>query len=241
MLTYKFDYLTKEFLYSQEAFLDPLESLRLGKEVYLLPPDSTFTKPLKQKDGYAVVWDGTVWGYVPDHRRKRDEHGFIEGSGTPYWLSRDTWETPARYMTELGDLPDGALLKQPEKPFSEYQQEKFAELAAKTSEAEKGAYLTSSVGGIVIDANERANTDIEGLIKLLKAAPEGTTAEFCCYDNSSYIVSLADLEIMQLEVIMNGQGIYKQKWAYRDAIKAATTKEELDAIKIVYVYSDFSK
>jgi hypothetical protein len=54
-------------------------------------------------------------------------------------------------------------------------------------------------------------------------------------------VTLADLEIMQLEVIMNGQGIYKQKWAFRDAINAATTKEELDAIEIVYVYSDFSK
>lgn len=116
MFAYTYTHDTHEYLCQVEAQRDPLESAIRGDTVWLLPADATFVPPLEQKDGHAVVWDGTSWGYVPDHRRKRDGHGFIEGSGTAYWLDGDTWETPARYMTELGELPEGALLVKPEKP-----------------------------------------------------------------------------------------------------------------------------
>ena len=55
MQTYKFDQETKEYLFAEEAYLDPLETEQQGKEVYLLPADSTFTAPLDAKEGYAVV------------------------------------------------------------------------------------------------------------------------------------------------------------------------------------------
>ena len=117
MKTYKFDRETKEFLYAEEAFLDPLETEQQGQPVYLLPADSTFTAPLESKDGYAVVWNGEAWESIEDHRPARDKGGVImEGSGTPYWLPGDTYESPARSMTELGPLPKGAMLMKPEKP-----------------------------------------------------------------------------------------------------------------------------
>ena len=64
-----------------------------------------------------MCWNGTAWEYIEDHRQKRDMGGVVvEGSGTPYWMPGDTWAAPARYMSELGKLPEGAMLTKPEKP-----------------------------------------------------------------------------------------------------------------------------
>lgn len=64
-----------------------------------------------------VAADGErgVWYYIQDHRQHMNEKGSKEG-GTPYWLPEDTWQSPARYLEDLGPLPAGALLTQPEKP-----------------------------------------------------------------------------------------------------------------------------
>lgn len=126
MQTYKYHPETKEYLYAEQAFLDPLETKTQGKNVYLLPADATFTAPPDSKLGYAACWNGKKWVYKEDHRQKRDSGGvIIEGSGTPYWLSGDTWETPARYMTDLGPLPSGAVTVRPEKPSSLVERERI--------------------------------------------------------------------------------------------------------------------
>lgn len=136
MRTYKYDPETKEYLFSEEAFLDPMETEQKGKEIYLIPADSTFTAPLDYKEGYAVCWNGTSWEYIEDHRQKRDVGGVpIEGTGTAYWLPEDTWRSPSRYMKELGPLPEGALLERPEKPFSQLKIEKLNEINATYQQA----------------------------------------------------------------------------------------------------------
>ena len=136
MQTYKYHSETKEYLYAEEAFLDPLESEQQGRDVYLLPADSTFTVPLEAKDGYAVCWNGTTWEYVEDHRQKRDMGGVpIEGTGTAYWLPGDTWETEPREMKDLGPLPDGATLDRPEKSLEELKADKVSQIDAETSAA----------------------------------------------------------------------------------------------------------
>jgi biopolymer transport protein ExbD len=155
MQTYKYNAETKEYLYTEEAFLDPLETEAADKPVYLLPADSTFTEPLEAKNGYAVVWNGATWEYAEDHRQKRDGGGVvIEGTGTPYWLKGDTWESPARYMTELGPLPDGALLERPEKPADVVAEEEMQ--TAKAERAAAVAAITVEVDGMTFDGDEVA-------------------------------------------------------------------------------------
>ena len=70
MLVYVYDEETKEFSYYEEAFLDPLESELKQENVYILPANATFEKPLNKVDGKAVVFDGLTWTLIDDNRGK---------------------------------------------------------------------------------------------------------------------------------------------------------------------------
>jgi hypothetical protein len=185
MQTYKFNTETKEYLYAEEAFLDPLESQAQGKPVYLLPADSTFTEPLTAKKGYAVCWNGAAWEYIEDHRQKQDRHGeHPTGQGTPYWMPGDTWQTPARYMMELGKLPEGAMLKTPEKPAEVVAEEELAKLKAERAAAV--AALTVEVDGMIFDGDETAQERMARTVTAATAtgASMDATTTWVLHDNT---------------------------------------------------------
>lgn len=89
---------------------------------------ATQDAPPTATSGQVARWTGTAWELVEDHRQQTDEQGMLYG-GTPYWLpvSGDTWQSPPRYMQELGPLPEGATTTQPAKP-APTQEELFAAL-----------------------------------------------------------------------------------------------------------------
>ena len=121
-----------------------------------------------------------------------------------------------------------------EPSFEELKAMKLEALSEAQLDAEASAHIQSSVG-FEIDANDRANRDISGLLVTTK---ETDTVNFCDYHNQLHPVTLAELKVMQAEIIQNAQSIYAQKWAYRDAINVAKTTEELDAIEIKFRYLD---
>lgn len=194
MQTYKYNADTKEYLYAEDAFLDPLETEKAGKPVYLLPADSTFTEPLEANEGYAVVWNGSAWEYIEDHRQTRDKGGvLVEGSGTPYWMPGDTWQTPAHYMTELGPLPKGAMLESPKKPDDVLEAEALEQ--AKTERAAAVDALTVEVDGMVFDGDEKAQ---ERMARTVTAATStgasmDDTTVWVLHDNTVATVTIRQL------------------------------------------------
>jgi hypothetical protein len=113
MLTYKFHTKTREFLYAEKAFLDPLETKAQGKKVYLLPADSTFSEPLALKENAACVWNGKAWELVEDYR------------GKVAWKSYDE----SIVIKDLGPIPSGYSLVRPEKVLTDEEQKKIYENA----------------------------------------------------------------------------------------------------------------
>ena len=107
MLIYKYDPVTKEYKGSKEAQKRP------NGQFITNVLNGTIISPPSISEKQQVVWNGEDWDIVEDHRRKSDSDGIVENSGTPYWFSDDAYDSPARYMTELGPLPDGALLEPP--------------------------------------------------------------------------------------------------------------------------------
>lgn len=65
MNVYRYDPITKIFIRQEPAMLDPLESEKQGRSIYLLPANCTFTEPPQEREGYNVVYNAAEnkWQY----------------------------------------------------------------------------------------------------------------------------------------------------------------------------------
>lgn len=92
MKIYNYHKETGEYLSESTADESPLEP-----GVFLIPADSTPEEVIKEKPGFARIFNNGAWEYAIDKR------------GTKYWLADGTKEE----MHELGELPVDALLEKP--------------------------------------------------------------------------------------------------------------------------------
>ncbi len=113
---YNYDPITKELtgttpaqVVRYEAPDGTIKEKELTQKVF-----STTIAPPETKDGYTCRWTGTEWEQVEDHRQQYDSTG-VKAGGTQYWLPGDSNTSVPRYMTELGPLPEDALLEAPDK------------------------------------------------------------------------------------------------------------------------------
>lgn len=135
MNVYKYDEKTKEYISTETALLDPLETKKQQKNVYLLPENATFTEPPEAQEGFARVWNGEVWEQVEDNR------------GVEYWLPEDKYGAPAREMKELGALPEGAILTPPEQTQAKKNQEQANAAKAELRSLAETAMMATLAGG----------------------------------------------------------------------------------------------
>lgn len=63
MKAYKYDKESKIYVGEVNCQKDPIASQKAGEDIWLLPANSTFDKPLDPKDGFNVVWNGGTWEY----------------------------------------------------------------------------------------------------------------------------------------------------------------------------------
>ena len=103
---------------------------------------------------------------------------------------------------------------------------------------EREATLTSSLG-FVVDSNERANTDIAGLL-IANEDSQSAPIIFRDADNTFHTLTYEQLKVLQKEIIENGSYAYTQKWEYDAQVESATSKEELESIKVIFLGKDFS-
>jgi hypothetical protein len=118
MILYKYKNDTKELLGYLEAYLDELETIAQGKEVYVMPPNTTTIEPFKPREGYTVVFKEDKWEEIEDNRglkvyNKKGEELVIE---------------------ELGAIPTGYSMEKP-LTLKESKDEKLKELKSKYNEA----------------------------------------------------------------------------------------------------------
>lgn len=126
------------------------------------------------------------------------------------------------------------IVAEPEPTLDEVKVRKLDELNAAHEAAEAGAHVVSSLG-FTIDANDRANRDIEGILKTIG---DGTVM-FCDYENEFHELNRAQCETLQIEIIQNAQALYAQKWAYRAQVEGAESVDELNAIEFTFSHLSF--
>ena len=91
----------------------------------------------------------------------------------------------------------------------------------------KQATLVSSLG-FKADADERAMIDVSGLVAL--EAP----AVFMDANNAPHELTADQIKILHKEIIQSGNKAYETKWALRNAISAAESKDALEAIELKF-------
>ena len=225
MIFYIYDEKTKEYTGTQNAFIDPLETKKQCKNVYLVPANATDKKPLETKENQAVIFNGSDWEIIADYR------------GKTYYIGTEQHE-----MKELGDLPKGATFEpvEPEKTLSELKSEKLSELTTLCHNFDDNLvnndmYVISSLG-FKVNADIRSQNNLKGLI-----AVNADTVNFVDYNNKIHKLKSSDLNTLLIECSKNGENLYKQKWAYAEKIKACKTIAELEKIDFNFVMLDFSK
>lgn len=183
MLIYKYDSKTKELTGSKPAQRRPN-----GQPITDVLNATTVEPPILE-DKQQAVWNGTSWDVLEDHRQKPG----VEGSGTPYWLPGDAWNTPARYMTELGPLPEEALLEAPAKTDEEVAAEELAQ--AKAERANAVSKIVVTVDGMVFDGDETSQERMARTITAAVATGEdmSATTTWVLADNTVAQVSITQL------------------------------------------------
>ena len=226
MIFYTYDEKTKEYTGTQNAFIDPLETKKQCKEVYLVPPNTTDKKPLEAKENQAVIFNGSEWEIIADYRNKT------------YYIGTEQHE-----MKELGGLPNGATFEpvEPKKSLSELKSDKLSKLHSESSKFQSwncsDMYIKSSLG-ITVNADQCSQNNIAVLIEMLP--DDEKTTSFKLFDNSFKDLNRVELQTLLSECHKNGLALYQQKFAIQAEIVKATTKEELDAIVIDFVNADYS-
>lgn len=174
---------------------------------------------------------------------KQDADTYIEDRGHAFTIRRgnadfDTLDAEFGSLLAPGQTAirenngDGWEVKAGFPMLEALKQARMEELHRAWLSAEANGQVNSSVG-FAIDATERANRDITGLITGLEATNQ-TTTTFCAADNSFHEVTLDQLKTMLLEIIQHGQAIYAAKWQMRQAIEGATTLEAVSAVNISF-------
>lgn len=217
MNAYKYNEQTKEYIGTEEALLDPLETEQQEKEVYLLPANATFTAPPAEKEGFVRVWTGESWQEVEDHR------------GVEYWLPGDTYGTPGREVKEIGPLPEGATLTPPEQTIDEVKVIKKSVLKAERDQKE---VLPIEYNGNSFDYDDKARDRINAAIIALDMAGAEATLEWTTADNTNATVTAQDLRNIIAAVAMRSNTLHEQYRVAKEAVNAAETKEEVEAVTL---------
>lgn len=225
MNVYKYDEKTKEFIGTEEALLDPLETELQGENVYLLPANATFIEPTEEQEGYVNVWNGKTWEQVEDNR------------GVEYWLSEDKFGAPAREMKELGALPEGATTTAPEQTLEELKAAKIKEagtLFAQKRDTIRFIVLPSGKNYGFDCASEDITNFMAAYTPLMIEKSGGTGYKVWLNQTNKGLVTLdyADMQFTYDTVRTSQLEAYTWYEAIKVQINACTTKEELDNITL---------
>lgn len=99
MFIYNYHPETKEFHSKSLAKLNPLESEKQKKKIYLKPVNSTFVKP-ERKKGFVPVWIGDKW---ENKRDRRGEKYFLPGDSREYTIKSLDQSIPKNALVEIDE------------------------------------------------------------------------------------------------------------------------------------------
>lgn len=104
-------------------------------------------------------------------------------------------------------------------------------------------YIVSSLG-FKANANVTAFDNVIGLVAQLQYKSDKGEAKpvvgFMTFDDELVLLGLDEMKTLQVEISENGSNVYAQKWSLRQKIQEAKNEEDLNAIGIAFIHTDFT-
>ena len=123
-------------------------------------------------------------------------------------------------------VDDEFVLKDyPIKSLEQMKTAKLSEIKQAFNQEKESGHTTSSLG-FEVDATRRSKDDIESLLYV-----DMFPVHFRDYNNSFHELSKEQTQSLKREIIAYGLASYQKKWELEEAIKNATTIEEVEAVK----------
>lgn len=198
----------------------------------LTPDNALRIAPTFNKGFHPILNEaGDGWSESPDHRQQKDDRDrIIEGSGTAYWLNGDTYKSEAKYMAELGALPEGTLIIKPLKTLSEAKAEKLIEI---TTERDKREQAGFDYMGKTFDADA---TSMQRLTlaaqsaSIALSANEPFTINWTVQDDSSITLNAAEMIGIIPAIAIHADNLHQEGRILKDAVNLAKTVKAVEAI-----------
>ena len=204
MLLYQYDENTKEYIGYTEAYIDPLESIVQGKDIYLYPPCTTEQVPPELKEGYIILYNEEEdrWEEFEDHR------------GTIVW----TKQGEEVLMDMLGPIPSEYLLEKPV-TLKELKDEKLKEI--------KEAYISEYIKRIEVKGIE---VNIDDSVKLGDYLR--TFRSFGSFSFEDKIVSIEDAEEIVKFLYIRSMLLLKKKEELIKEVMSLRGKEKTKEFEV---------
>lgn len=99
--------------------IDPLETKAAGREIFIMPANSTETEPPPEKEGFKIKWNGTEWIYeeIPTEKEEQREKTQEEKEQAV----RNERNLRLAY-TDWTQLPDAPLTAEQKAAYAKYRQ-----------------------------------------------------------------------------------------------------------------------
>ena len=160
--------------------------------------------------------------------------------GTP--INSDEWKSLGVEVVNYEDVIENPPV---EPNLEELKQMKLGALKGAFEEyrISNEIFFVSSLG-FKVNANVTAFKNVNGLIAQLQHKEDvgetNPTVNFMTFTDELVTLGIKDLKTIQFEISQNISNLYAQKWAIREAIQYAKNEETLNAIELVFDYTDFS-
>lgn len=202
MKIYRYDNETKEYIGAENAFIDPLETEKQKKDVYLIPANCTEIEPPEEKEGFKIKWDGETWGYEEIPKEPEPEQPTFDELKASKLIEVNNW---------TADKITGGFTS-----------ECTGELVRYDSDRDTQNTVSSDLNTIYLSP-EKFNENFPNGYPM-RGYPEN--------ENIKKVYFLTKEQLLQWNVDLGlHRGTCKQNgWVKQAQVEAALSKEELDAI-----------
>lgn len=208
MILYKYDKETKEYLGYFEAYIDQLETIKAGKDIYVIPPFSTPLVPQQPKEGHAVIFLNEEWEEVEDNRG----------------LTVYNKNGESLLIKELGPIPEGYKKEKPV-TLRDIKDQKLKELTKAFEEAWNTKVKVRNIEGTIEDAFKFTQ---------LLARFEGFKKISYKDGNSSVIAKREDVEQLVKKLYLHSILLVKRKGDLLKEISNCKSKKRTQLIEISF-------